>query len=272
MDAAKAGGKRRRAAEPEEEDAASDGVAAPHELQVYAAGLPYDASEDDIRAFFAPAGTVTGLKAPRFQDSGRLRGFAHVSFASRGEAEAALALDGKYLGERFISVEPAREEGAGGGAGADGPPSRPSGCTTLFVRNLPYDADEAAVKAAFARYGDVSSVRIARRYDTQASKGFGYVQFETAEGAEAALHATFGLPPPSAAGKAGKKGGAAAVAPVLVGGRAVKCDYDTGAPKASYRTADGQYYAKTAEGAAVMGDASKRGRGGKPVDAGVPRT
>jgi RNA recognition motif-containing protein len=108
--------------------------------------------------------------------------------------------------------------------------NRPSGCTTLFVKGLPYDMDEEGVKGAFAKFGVVVSVRLVRWNHTGQHKGFGYVQFEHGYAAEAAAKvfcSTTGL---------------------SIGGRKVMLDWDTKAPKASFRTGDHQYYAKTDEG------------------------
>jgi nucleolin len=211
-----------------------------HELQVYASGIPYDTTEAAVRAFFAPCGEVTLIKAPTYQDTGRLRGFAHVTFASPDGVVAALALNGQHMGARYITVERAKPEGAARVGAAPG--RAPKGVSTLFVRNLPYDADEDAVRAAFAKFGAVASVRLPRRSDTQATKGFGYVQFEHAFSAEAAV-------------------GAAAKGSLKVGARPAQVDYDTGAPKASFRGPDGRAFTKSNESAAVAAPkAGKRGR------------
>jgi nucleolin len=216
-------------------DAAPAPAPEPHELQVYAAGLPYTASEADVRAFFAPCGEITLIRAPTYQDTGRLRGFAHVTFAARAGVAAALALDGAHMGARYVSVAAAKPAaGAGGGAPrGTAPPGRaPKGVATLFARNLPYDADEDSVRGAFAKFGAVASVRLPRRSDTGATKGFGYVQFEHAFAAEAAV-------------------AAAAGGRLLVGERAAAVDWDTGAPKASFKAPDGRAFAKTDEAAVV---------------------
>jgi nucleolin len=187
-----------------------------HAFQVYAEGLPFDASEEDVRAFFEPCGAIAALKAPRWQDSGRLRGYAHVTFADVASVARALALGGSRMGSRYVTVAAARAPTAAALGRA------PAGCTTLFVRNLPYDAEEGAVRAAFERFGDVASVRIARRYDNLVSKGFGYVQFAARAGLEAAA--------------------AGAAAGLAVGGRPVAVDFDAGGgPKASFRGPDGQH-------------------------------
>jgi nucleolin len=232
-----------------ENAASSSGSSSGHALQVFASGLPYDLSEEALLAFFSPCGAVASMKVPRFQDTGRLRGFAHITFSSAEAVEAALALSGKYLGERFVTVEAAKPEQA-----ARAPTRQPSGCSTLFVRNLPYEADEGVVQAAFEKFGKVASVRIPRRTDTRASKGFGYVQFETPQAAQAAV--TFASAPDSR---------------LLVAERPVKLDYDTGAPKASFRAPDGRYALHLGSGGPEQ---EGRPRGGAPgkrklVDAGA---
>ena len=220
---------------------------------VYVEGLPYSADEASIRAFFASAGDIAAVRAPRWQDSGRLRGYAHVDFASAAGAAAALALDGKELGGRWLRVAAARPPGAGADALlAYSTEARPAGCASLFVKGLPYDCDEAAVRAAFARFGAVASVRLARWGHTTNAKGFGYVTFARPDAADAAMAAyRSGMRAAAAAGGA-RAAAAGAAAPVLtVGGRPVHLDWETGAPRASFKTGDGRAFAKTEEAALV---------------------
>jgi cold-inducible RNA-binding protein len=57
----------------------------------------------------------------------------------------------------------------------------------LYVSNLSYRITEDEIKEAFAAYGVVVSVRIITDRETNRSRGFGFVEFETAEEAAAAL-------------------------------------------------------------------------------------
>jgi len=207
----------------------------------FLSGLPYEASEDEIRELLAPAaraGALLELRAPRYQDSGRLRGYAHADFATRGALAAALALDRAQLRGRYVTIARAVAPGAAragreaaGAGGLAAPRARPAGCRTVHVKGLPYSLDEDGVRAEIdrLRVGRVASVRIARHTSTGNAKGFGYVQFEAEAGADAlmrAAHAPGGL---------------------VLGGRACSCDWDEGAPKASFRAASGQHFSKTAE-------------------------
>lgn len=214
-------------------------------MTVYAEGMPYDTTDEALRAFFEPCGGLVGIKAPRWQDSGRLRGYAHVTFSSAEGVAAALALSNEYLGDRFIKVSSAKALGAGRGP----PPSTtaPSGCTTLFVRNLPYDADEEAIKAVFSKFGALQAVRLVRRSDTHASKGFCYVQYGGKGGAEAAVAAAY-----DTSGRG-----------LMVGGRAVQLDYDTSSgPKASFKDEHGRRVVKDEGGGSGSGGGGGGGGGG----------
>ena len=238
------------AAEPAEpaEPAAPAAAQAPADHAVYAEGWPYDSTEEQIRAFLSGCGPLLDLTVPRFQDSGRLRGFVHARFGSARAVAAALALSGTAVGARFITVKLPNPLGGGR---APLPLVAPAGCKTLHVHNLPYAADEGAIKAVFQRFGNVASVRIARRSDTQASKGFAYVEFEGKAGGEAAV--------------------AASQAPggLLVGGRPVRLDYDTSAgPRASFKTVDGRAYSKVAGAEAGSGGGGGAGRAGRPSGTG----
>jgi len=57
----------------------------------------------------------------------------------------------------------------------------------LFVGSLSYDADENDLRDVFEKYGNVSEVFIPTDRETGKKRGFGFVQFETAEDAQAAI-------------------------------------------------------------------------------------
>lgn len=63
----------------------------------------------------------------------------------------------------------------------------------LYVGNLPFDAEETALKAAFEADGrQVASVRIITDRDTGRSRGFGFVEFESGDDAQKAISAMNG--------------------------------------------------------------------------------
>ncbi len=58
----------------------------------------------------------------------------------------------------------------------------------LYVGNLSYDTTEASLQEAFGAYGEVVSARIITDRETGRSRGFGFVEMETQEAADAAIN------------------------------------------------------------------------------------
>lgn len=59
----------------------------------------------------------------------------------------------------------------------------------LFVGSLPYSMRDEDLEKLFAEHGKVVSAVVIMDRATNRSKGFGFVEFETAEEAEAAIKA-----------------------------------------------------------------------------------
>ena len=169
---------------------------------------------------------------PRYQDSGRLRGYGHVEYETAQSASSALKASGSSLGGRYVTVQPSKAKDQATWT----PRPRPDGCRTVFVKNLPYDIPSDALRRSFEKFGKINDVRLAVHNHTQRQKGFGYVTFVKETSAEAAVRGQ---------------------GEVKVRGRAVYVDYDApgGGPKASFRAATGQPWAKT--GRAVRGSRSR---------------
>jgi len=79
------------------------------DLKLYVGNLPYTTSEDDLRALFSGAGTVTSVTLIKDRDTGQSKGFAFIEMGSQTEAEQAIkTLNGTNIGNREIKVNIAR--------------------------------------------------------------------------------------------------------------------------------------------------------------------
>ena len=87
--------------------------------KLFVGNLPFTATEDSVRALFAPHGTVETLALINDRDTGRPRGFGFVEMSNADAARAMQALDGKDFGGRTLKVNEAqaRERSGGGGGG-----------------------------------------------------------------------------------------------------------------------------------------------------------
>lgn len=92
--------------------------------QLFVGNLAFSTTKEELEASFSVYGPVVEVKIPIDRDTGRVRGFAFVTFESQQAAEKALALDGTDLNGRSIRVNVAQEKktGTGGGGGRGGRP------------------------------------------------------------------------------------------------------------------------------------------------------
>lgn len=63
----------------------------------------------------------------------------------------------------------------------------------LYVGNLSFQTDESELRELFAEYGEITSVRIITDRETGRSRGFGFVEMEDDDAAEAAIRALDGV-------------------------------------------------------------------------------
>lgn len=57
----------------------------------------------------------------------------------------------------------------------------------LFVRNLPFSMTDAQLSELFARCGDVVSAKVITDRETGRSRGFGFVEYSSAEAGKKAV-------------------------------------------------------------------------------------
>lgn len=224
--------------EEEQAESTSDGSALDQNT-IFVEGIPFDKTHDDVRRFFEkyniPSMDILELRLPIWQDSERLRGFGHVKFGSKESYNMALGLNRKYMGKRYLAITPAKSRtGSRSGKSVEDPSIQcPDGCVTIFVNNLPYKATEDDIAEVFSEHTPNSNiaedgVRIARNSQTRLSKGFAYIDFETSEDAQKFMKAAV------------KKN-------VIMEGRIIRLDYDTGRMKGSFRDGSGRLVNKNHE-------------------------
>ena len=123
-------------------------------------------------------------------DNGQCRGFGHLEFNSNEEAEKALEkLDGIDFDGRNLRVEISAPKAQRGGNRNDNNNNNGQKQPTkvLFVGQLNYDSTIESVQEAFTGFGcPPQNVRIISGEDG-ASRGFGYVEFNSPEEAQEAI-------------------------------------------------------------------------------------
>jgi RNA recognition motif-containing protein len=202
-------------------DAASNNFPPPEGSQqyindrtVYVQGLPFSATEQDIKNFFKDAGDVLSIRLPKWHDSGKLKGYGHVEFKKSEGAAKALELNGQYMQDRYLTIDRPQVPRSLVAPMPYQPSEKPAGCRTIFIKNLPYETSEEEITKHFMVYGPIKNVRLAVWNHTGKLKGIGYVDFKREDSAETAV----------------KKSGS-----IVLKDRKIVVDFETGAPKGSYK-------------------------------------
>ncbi|KAF2453523.1 hypothetical protein BDY21DRAFT_356157 [Lineolata rhizophorae] len=118
-------------------------------------------------------------------------GFGFVEFASKADAQAALAamdgfkLDGHALQLRasYRGVDAAEEARR-----QDDRKKAKARSTKVIVKNLPFEANKKDVRRLLGAYGTLRSVRVPKKFD-RSTRGFAFAEFATAREAEVAVDA-----------------------------------------------------------------------------------
>lgn len=88
------------------------------QTKIYVGNLSYSVTEHDLRQFYSEFGSISEVIIPQDRETGRVRGFAFVSFENQAEAQNALLTNGKEFMGRTLKVNIAKErETTGGGGG-----------------------------------------------------------------------------------------------------------------------------------------------------------
>ena len=138
-------------------------------------------------------------RPPEMSDLDYLRSKMSTTLDDDDDDEAEGEGEGGPEDEEEGDDDDEEEERADGGAAAggagDGDDEPPEGLADhgrLFVRNLPFDASEAELRAFFEKFGPLADVHVPLDASTRRGKGVGYVGFSLGEHAVRACAAADG--------------------------------------------------------------------------------
>jgi len=179
------------------------------ERTVFVKNIGTKATEADVREAFSAKGEILGVRMPTDEQGGAHKGYAYVEFSSAESTTAALALDGAELGgqkahvTRSIPMKDHRHQTAasrkdvaqranqkqiiqGRTERADPAAQADIAPTTIFVKNVQLKVNEEKFAEHFKDCGEVTKVMLSKNAAGK-SRGFGFIEFATKEGAQAAL-------------------------------------------------------------------------------------
>ncbi|CAE6414558.1 unnamed protein product [Rhizoctonia solani] len=158
---------------------AAPGAAVPQTASLYVGELDPSVSEAMLFEIFNMIGPVASIRVCRDAVTRRSLGYAYVNYLNAADGERAL----DQLNYSIIKNRPCRIMWS-----QRDPALRKTGQGNIFIKNLDEAIDNKALHDTFAAFGNVLSCKVATDENGK-SRGYGYVHYETAESAEAAIKA-----------------------------------------------------------------------------------
>jgi polyadenylate-binding protein len=155
-----------------------------HSASLYVGDLAPDVNEGLLFEIFNAVGPVASIRVCRDAVTRRSLGYAYVNYHQLSDAERAL----DTMNFTMIKSKPCRIMWS-----QRDPSVRRSGVGNIFVKNLHESIDNKQLYDTFSLFGNILSCKVVTDRETGKSKGYGYVHYETAEAANAAIDKLDGM-------------------------------------------------------------------------------
>mmetsp|Transcript_25543 Transcript_25543/g.70323 ORF Transcript_25543/g.70323 Transcript_25543/m.70323 type:complete len:693 (+) Transcript_25543:123-2201(+) len=155
-----------------------------HSASLYVGDLAPDANEGLLFEIFNAVGPVASIRVCRDAVTRRSLGYAYVNYHQMSDAERAL----DTMNFSMIKNKPCRIMWS-----QRDPSLRRSGVGNIFVKNLHESIDNKQLYDTFSLFGNILSCKVVTDRETGLSKGYGYIHYETAEAANAAIDKLDGM-------------------------------------------------------------------------------
>eukprot|EP00562_Extubocellulus_spinifer_P008714 CAMPEP_0178507308 /NCGR_PEP_ID=MMETSP0696-20121128/20149_1 /TAXON_ID=265572 /ORGANISM="Extubocellulus spinifer, Strain CCMP396" /LENGTH=742 /DNA_ID=CAMNT_0020136785 /DNA_START=144 /DNA_END=2372 /DNA_ORIENTATION=- len=174
-------------APPVASGAMAEGAAAPGGFQaasLYIGDLAPDTNEGLLFEIFNAVGPVSSIRVCRDAVTRRSLGYGYINYHNLADAERALdTMNFTDIKGRACRIMWSQRD----------PSLRRSNVGNIFVKNLHESIDNKQLYDTFSLFGNILSCKVVCDPQTGKSKGYGYVHYETAEAANAAIDKLDGM-------------------------------------------------------------------------------
>jgi polyadenylate-binding protein len=162
---------------------AAPGGNQPHSASLYVGELDPSVTEAMLFELFVSIGQVASIRVCRDAVTRRSLGYAYVNYNNTADGERAL----EELNYTVIKGRPCRIMWS-----QRDPALRKTGAGNVFIKNLDHAIDNKALHDTFAAFGNILSCKVAQD-EFGASKGYGFVHYETGDAATQAIKHVNGM-------------------------------------------------------------------------------
>ena len=159
------------------------GTNQPHSASLYVGELDPAVTEAMLFELFSSIGQVASIRVCRDAVTRRSLGYAYVNYNNTADGERAM----EELNYTVVKGRPCRIMWS-----QRDPALRKTGQGNVFIKNLDLAIDNKALHDTFASFGNILSCKVAQD-EFGNSKGYGFVHYETAEGANNAIKSVNGM-------------------------------------------------------------------------------
>ncbi|XP_042424863.1 polyadenylate-binding protein 2-like isoform X2 [Zingiber officinale] len=150
---------------------------------LYVGDLQAGVTDAQVFDLFSQLGPVVSVRVCRDADTRRSLGYGYVNYSNPLDAASALeVLNFTLLNNKPIRIMYSNRD----------PSIRRSGAANIFIKNLDKTIGNKALHEIFSTFGTILSCKVAIDASGQ-SKGYGFVQFEQDDAAQAAINKLNGM-------------------------------------------------------------------------------
>ncbi|WZY73789.1 hypothetical protein YC2023_006029 [Brassica napus] len=144
--------------------------------KIFIGGLHKDTTNTEFNKHFGKYGEITDSVIMRDRHTGLPRGFGFITFADPSVVDQVIDDTHSFNGKQ-VEIKRTIPKGAGSG----GNQSKDFKTKKIFVGGIPSSVTEDELKDFFAKYGTIVEHQIIRDHETNRSRGFGFVIFDSEE-------------------------------------------------------------------------------------------
>ncbi|KAI6173629.1 Poly(U)-binding-splicing factor PUF60 [Aphelenchoides besseyi] len=155
--------------------------------RVYIGSISFEVREENLKAAFAVFGPIKSINMSWDSSTGHHKGFAFLEYeVPEGALLAQEAMNGKLMGGRNLKV----------GRPSNMPQATPiiemvtqeaKKYHRVYVASVHPDLSEQDLRSVFEAFGTITKVQLAKQPGGRAHRGFGYIEFKTAQAVKEAI-------------------------------------------------------------------------------------